>query len=124
MNLQGFTWIEKFHFRMNRKKLHFQTIHQFSQERVEIREHTIFTGHHQGEIKVNPDCYFIHRGQLTGTLYISKGSKTYIFGKINGEAVAEDLLDLRSGAEIQGTLSFQKIRIQKGVSIEGKIQPQ
>ncbi|UTW67073.1 polymer-forming cytoskeletal protein [bacterium SCSIO 12643] len=78
-----------------------------------------FTGTHIGEINVSAGFIFILRGELIGNLHISKGSEVIIFGKIKGKIYSDEILDIRKGSKIEGTLSTIGIKIQNGASLNG-----
>lgn len=122
INFEGFSFFEKIMFRIKKNKLDFQEVKVFPNKNISIRTNIIFLGKHEGEITVEPNCYFIHRGELIGKLYISEKSKVIIFGKIQGEIISDDVIDLRSGSEVQGEITFEKIKIQHGVILNSTIK--
>ena len=117
IDLNGFNLLERFKFKIKKNTLKFREINVFLNKNVVVKNNIVFNGKHKGEIRVEPDSYFIHRGELIGKLIICKKSKVYIFGKIDGEIEAEELLNLKSGCDIKGVIKCEKVSIEEGVKI-------
>ena len=114
MNLQGFNLWEKFVIKIYQHKFNFKEIQHFEECEVEVTENVVFTGVHNGTIKVAPNYYFIHRGEINGSLIVEKGARVTIFGKVKGSIVVKDLLDIRKTSQIEGQVEASKLFIQPG----------
>ncbi|WP_196893833.1 polymer-forming cytoskeletal protein [Aureivirga marina] len=122
MNLEGFRYFEKVKFKWNKKSLNFKEIKVFPTKDVEINENVVFTGIHKGIIKIKPNCYFIHRGELEGELVAEDDSMPIIFGKIEGNIkMSQGLLDLRKTAIIKGEICCNKLMIEPNTEIYGTV---
>ncbi len=71
IDLNGFSFLERLKFKIKRNKLDFREIKVLPKKNVIIKTNTVFVGKHKGEIKIESNCYFIHRGELQGKLYIT-----------------------------------------------------
>lgn len=121
MNYEGLSLLEKMDIWFNKSEYNFKEVQAFHGESVVLKENIVFVGKHAGSIQVAPNAYFIHRGEIEGDLLISKESKVLIFGKIIGDVIADNALDLRNGSSVNGTIFAKKISLQKNVKISGKV---
>jgi cytoskeletal protein CcmA (bactofilin family) len=68
--------------------------------------------------------------EATGSLIVDKGavveadhiqiSSLSVYGTVNGEIQAEDMVDMLPGAQVKGDVAARRLRIADGVLFEGK----
>lgn len=95
---------------------------------INLPTKTVFVGNMQSERSVRLECTYKGDVVTTGRVVVSKDahiegnikcSSALISGKVRGNIVALDTLNLRVPAHIKGNILTKKIYIEPGVVIDG-----
>jgi cytoskeletal protein CcmA (bactofilin family) len=80
-------------------------------------------GRVQGEVRSRPDARGLlvlsEKGSIEGSV---KVHDAVINGTIKGDLVVEHFLELQPGARITGNISYRKLRMECGASVDGRLQ--
>jgi cytoskeletal protein CcmA (bactofilin family) len=80
-------------------------------------------GRVQGEVRSRPDARGLlvlsDKGCIEGTV---KVHDAVINGTIKGDIEVEHFLELQPGARVTGNISYRKLRMECGASVDGRLQ--
>jgi cytoskeletal protein CcmA (bactofilin family) len=80
-------------------------------------------GRVQGEVRSRPDARGLlvlsEKGSIEGSV---KVHDAVINGTIKGDLEIEHFLELQPGARITGNISYRKLRMECGASVDGRLQ--
>lgn len=80
-------------------------------------------GHVQGEVRSRPDARGLlvlsEKGRIDGSV---KVYDAVINGTITGDVEVEHFLELQPGARVTGSISYRKLRMECGASVDGRLE--
>ena len=80
-------------------------------------------GRVQGEVRSRPDARGLlvlsDKGSIEGSV---KVHDAVINGTIKGDIEVEHFLELQPGARVTGNISYRKLRMECGASVDGRLQ--
>ena len=80
-------------------------------------------GRVQGEVRSRPDARGLlvlsEKGSIEGSV---KVHDAVINGTIKGDVEVEHFLELQPGARVTGNISYRKLRMECGASVDGRLQ--
>ena len=80
-------------------------------------------GRVQGEVRSRPDARGLlvlsDKGSIEGSVRVHDA---VINGTIKGDLEVEHFLELQPGARITGNISYRKLRMECGASVDGRLQ--
>ena len=80
-------------------------------------------GRVQGEVRSRPDARGLlvlsDKGSIEGSV---KVHDAVINGTIKGDLEVEHFLELQPGARVTGNISYRKLRMECGASVDGRLQ--
>lgn len=80
-------------------------------------------GRVQGEVCSRPDAHGLlvlsEKGSIEGSV---KVYDAVINGTITGDVEVEHFLELQPGARVSGNISYRKLRMECGASVDGRLQ--
>ena len=84
---------------------------------LKFKEGLKIEGRFKGDITSEGNLIIGKTGQVNAEIQVGS---IIVEGKINGNIVATDLIELRSTAEMRGDITASKLKIEEGVSFVGK----
>ena len=84
------------------------------------REDVVIAGRVEGTISVEGHLVVVEPGEHVAADVVAKG--VVIAGTVAGSVVAEERIELRSTARVEGELSAPRIAIAEGATLSGRVE--
>jgi len=87
---------------------------------LSAREDVVIAGRVEGTISVEGHLVVVEPGGHVAADVVAKG--VVVAGVVTGSVIAEERIELRSTARVEGELSAPRIAIAEGATLSGKVE--